>query len=667
MCDVTWVEVRAGRDYLEPHTKRNVVDAVTELVWNGLDAEADLVDVDVHTGVMGSGADEMRYVTSVTVSDNGHGMTHDRALEAFSSLGDSWKKFLHKRTVNGKRALHGSNGRGRFAVYSIGHSARWETVAQDESGRRYRVVIRGDRARINGCDVDAPEQTKEPNGTHVIVTVSQGESPPALLADDLASRLTSRLAPHLMANRDIVVRLNGQRLDPHALVDGEPKSVELENIPADELAEREIPTLHIYDWTEDVRQKSTIMLCDEHGNGLIEVDRAVGNAAVGSTGYLNWSGFGTSGQELALAPMRYPDLISAAVSEFDKHVQARLKSVRTTIVQRLKREGAYPYGDSPSTDPIKQVEQEMFDLVVVAARGALSKGTKQSRTMSAKLMQLALQERPDSLDTILAEVFDMPDDGREQFADMLRYSTLGKIVGASAEVTRRLDLISTLRHVIYGAGVAEHMREVDQLHPLVRDNAWLFGEEWALSSSEKSLTTVLRSVVGKDKILDTELGPKGTVLRSDGKTGRVDLLLQRTVSSPGHRDRLIVELKRPSKKLGREELNQVNDYAAALSKHDGTGKAHWTFWLVGAHISEKIEDELDQSDRTPGHYKKQRNYDIWVVTWGDLLTNAEQRLAFFRDQLQYDVSQEEAVQRVHDRHAELLPPQLVAPDSAAAS
>jgi hypothetical protein len=39
------------------------------------------------------------------------------------------------------------------------------------------------------------------------------------------------------------------------------------------------------------------------------------------------------------------------------------------------------------------------------------------------------------------------------------------------------------------------MREVDQLHPLVRDNVWLFGESWRLSASEAGPTNVLRATI----------------------------------------------------------------------------------------------------------------------------------------------------------------------------
>jgi hypothetical protein len=129
----------------------------------------------------------------------------------------------------------------------------------------------------------------------------------------------------------------------------------------------------------------------------------------------------------------------------------------------------------------------MFDLVAVTARSTFSIGNQRHRAMSARLLKLALEERPEDLDKILANALSLSAADQEQLADMLSHSSLGKIVGAASEVTRRLDLIATLRDVIYSLGVSDHMREVDQLHPLVKDNGWLFGEDWRLSRSEASL------------------------------------------------------------------------------------------------------------------------------------------------------------------------------------
>ena len=117
---MAWVPIHAGQDHLQQFGHRSVIDSLAELIWNGLDAEADMVSVETDVQSMIDGSREMSYVTRVTVTDNGHGMSEENAREAFASLGDSWKRGLNGRTVNGKRAIHGSQGRGRFFAYSLG-------------------------------------------------------------------------------------------------------------------------------------------------------------------------------------------------------------------------------------------------------------------------------------------------------------------------------------------------------------------------------------------------------------------------------------------------------------------------------------------------------------------------------------------------------------------
>ena len=650
---MVWQPVRAGRDHLGQFSNQGAVDALTELVWNSLDAEADEVDVVVETQTMGP--ENLRYVTRLVVSDNGHGMSHEQALSAFASLGDSWKKTLKGRTVNGKRALHGRQGRGRFYVYSLGGRARWSSVTEAGDDRS-RVEIVGEQSKIDGFTVDDPVRTDEPVGTRVVVFVEQGRSLTQLLREDLRFQLAARLAAHLLANEDIVVRVNGEVLDARSLIEGEP-----EDVVVDETSDaQQPPTLTIVDWTEEMRRAPGLVLCNENGMALLVLDKPASSAAVKSTGYLKWSGFGQNA-DLTLATMQYPDLIAEATRLFEQHVKARLGAVTATVVSRLIDEGIYPYATVEIDDPIKRTERDMFDLVAVTARSTLSAGNRQQREMSARLLKLALEERPEGLDKILSDTLDLTAEDRDQLADMLRYSSLGRIVGAATEVTRRLDLLSTLRHHIYGAGTADKMREVDQLHPLIRDNTWIFGEDWHLSRSEASLTKVLRDNLHDEALLEAQLAESGgEVRRSDGRTGRLDLVLQRTIRAPGQTARLVVELKRPRCRLGERELSQIRSYARALSQHFGMGPSKWTFLLVGSTIDENaIGDQINQSGRARGLLVQNENYEVWVATWGELIDRAERRLDFYRVQLQYDISQESAVDRVRSRHSALLPPELV--------
>jgi hypothetical protein len=39
-----WLPIHAGQDHLQQYARRRPIDALVELIWNGLDAEADLVE-----------------------------------------------------------------------------------------------------------------------------------------------------------------------------------------------------------------------------------------------------------------------------------------------------------------------------------------------------------------------------------------------------------------------------------------------------------------------------------------------------------------------------------------------------------------------------------------------------------------------------------------------
>lgn len=651
---VEWLAVSAGEDHLLRYARRPAVDALTELIWNGLDADADRVDVTVQLESLGGDDPRMFQVSGIEVVDNGHGITPSIARRAFPSLGDSWKKTLNGRTVGKKRILHGRQGLGRFIAYSLGHRLRWESVSQSDRGGFQRLDIEGTTAHINGYSIGDPALADGPAGTRVRVDVEQERHLTPLMDEDLPIALAARLAAHLLANPDIQVWVDGNAIDTAPLVDRDPIDIPLDGLDPDVIGSYGTPVLTVVEWTPEMRQPLGLVLCNEGGASLQVVMPKPAPGPLKATGYLRWAGFEQS--DLVLPDMEFPEILDEARARLGEYVQGRTAELTATIVTELKNEGSYPYPDESAGSPLEQLERDMFDVIVVTARKALGQ-TKAQRSMSSRLLQLALQERPAELDQILEAALGLDAEQRQELADMLRYSNLGSIVGAAAEVSRRTELLLSLRHLLYDAEEAKRLREVDQLHPLIRDNTWIFGEEWRLAASEVGLTTVLKEVLKDDDIaLEAELIDRETGHRElpEKLRGRVDLLLERTIQESAGPVRLVVELKRPSKVIGEAELTQVRRYASRLSGHPGGGDARWVFWLVGSVTSSDIEAELNQDGRVHGHVSKTAKYDIHVTTWGDLINLAERRLDFYLQQLGYDITQEEAVKRVRTRHAALL-------------
>src|SRR5262245_3900980 len=87
-------EVHAQEDFVEKLAAARPAQALSELAWNGLDAEATLVTVEVDRGALG--------IKSIRVRDNGHGIPPEEAESLFSHLGGSWKR-NRKKSKHDKR------------------------------------------------------------------------------------------------------------------------------------------------------------------------------------------------------------------------------------------------------------------------------------------------------------------------------------------------------------------------------------------------------------------------------------------------------------------------------------------------------------------------------------------------------------------------------------
>ena len=111
MSDAKVYSIEVQGDFLTKQTYAKPAQALAELIWNSLDADATLVEVKEDT----YGVGEQRII----VADNGTGFSHLDAPGLFSHLGGSWKHQTGE-TKDKHRFLHGSEGKGRLKAYLLG-------------------------------------------------------------------------------------------------------------------------------------------------------------------------------------------------------------------------------------------------------------------------------------------------------------------------------------------------------------------------------------------------------------------------------------------------------------------------------------------------------------------------------------------------------------------
>lgn len=126
------------------------------------------------------------------------------------------------------------------------------------------------------------------------------------------------------------------------------------------------------------------------------------------------------------------------------------------------------------------------------------------------------------------------------------------------------------------------------------------------------------------------------VKREGGKGGRLDLMLARTVPQPraDEWEHLVVELKRPSKKVDGTVVSQIKSYAIAVAQNERfrDTKTKWIFWVLSNEMTDEARRDARQRGRPEGvvYDDSELNIKVWAKTWGQLLQDCKGRLNFLR-------------------------------------
>ncbi|GAA5130164.1 ATP-binding protein [Pseudonocardia adelaidensis] len=623
---------------------RDPVKAVAELVWNGLDAEADTVSVHLTYNDLGG-------VDSVSVVDNGHGMNSQECTLHFSGLGGSWKSTALV-SPNLRRPLHGRAGQGRLRAFALGNAVSWTTVAEAVTGGRERTRITGKASTPANFAVEDPAPTEEETGT-VFESHDPAQYVNRLAHESTPGKLAAVFALYLLSNPTVAIHFNGERLDPSAAwLD----STELTfDVPGN--SHHPIATLRIIEWRAEVQRNMS--LCDSMGVELGQLPPGIQAAGHHFTAYVSWDGFVQHRDAIALADFdEDPELKSVIESARDllrHHFRDRDTIRRRRQIEEWKSQNVYPYETAPDS-PAAAAERGLFDEVATSVARQLPK-SKIGQKATLRLLREVVARDPEDVMEVVDELFKLNRTDQEDLNRLLKETSLSSVVKATTQVTGRLKFLAALRTLIFEPDIRKVVKERSELHKILERETWVFGEQYAPMVSDQSLDAVLRrhlEALGHS-VDSATLEP---VRREDGSVGIVDLLLGRASRGSQGREHLIVELKAPRVKIGQKEVGQIKEYAEAVvsdPQFDERGVS-WDFWVVSTELSSVVRQDAESPKTPPGCVSEWENgVRIWARTWSEIIDECESRLHYYRDCLNFDAAAEESLDHLRRFHGDNLP------------
>jgi len=202
------ISVKTKSDYLEKIQKVNPRQALEELIWNGLDADADEIHITFEL-------DELGGVRGLRVRDNGSGIVYDDLDTAFGNLGGSWKRDSKTSGKKG-RLLHGAAGRGRFRAFRLGQTIEWRSRYLGELFVE-EFTVWGDGPSLENMYATLTEPCADSTGVEVFVSdITTNLS--SLIGDRARDLLAQQFSPYLVNYPEVSIWYDGVLLDPASAI-----------------------------------------------------------------------------------------------------------------------------------------------------------------------------------------------------------------------------------------------------------------------------------------------------------------------------------------------------------------------------------------------------------------------------------------------------------------
>lgn len=641
------VEVKP--DFVDKQTRARPVPALAELIWNSLDADATRVFVEFEYGDLAGG------MSKITIRDNGVGFPRDKASGLFTSLGGSWKRLT--RVTGDGRQIHGQEGKGRYKAFALGRSVTWHVVHRDgQHAANFDVSLFADNLTDVAITPELP--TSDERGVTVVIR-DLHHNFQTLDSDEGMQDLAETFALYLANYPNVQIEVSGRRVDPASAMIGAPVTKDLP--PIGSAGGVTSPSsVQIIEWKS--ASKRTLYLCSADGFPLDTAETRFHIQGFAFSAYLR-SSYIENLQKAGLLGLAEldPELeiaVDSAREAIKAHFRERAAEDARSVVDEWKEEKVYPF-EGEAKGPVEVAERQVFEIVAAQVQRLapeIGGGSKKGKALHLRMLRNALERGPEELQLILREVLDLPVVKQRELASLLQETSLSSIISAAKTVGDRLKFLTALETIVYDPEKKGTLKERTQLHKILAQETWLFGEEYHLWVSDLGLRKVLerhKQHLDPDLVIDTPVKVHGQ------RTAIVDLMFsaQATRHLADEVENLVVELKAPKVNIGWKEVGQIRTYASAVRKDDRFNrvkKVRWHFIIISNDYDESTDDLIRSVDPEKRLILRDGNYTIQVMTWGEVIQENRARLLFFQQRLEHSASEGEALRYLHEKHAALL-------------
>lgn len=400
------LEIKVEKDHIESLTKASGVTALSELIWNSLDADATNIEIDYKTNNLS--------VTQIQIKDDGHGMDFQTAETAFESLGGSNKK--NRTRSPGDRVLHGKEGKGRLKAFALGHLITFKsTVISNGTGKYFEIKLdRNEIKKPTISDLKTLKKGEGKNGVEVLINNVDDKNANTVFRDNGIKDLEEKFAVYYMSYPVFRIAINGNDLDFTSCIKNQyEEDITFEIEQSDGEIEKIPFKFKVIEWTRQCDKK--LYYCSEKGISFLEDQLGVRTGNYQITVHILSDFIEQLHRKSDLVAGNLNDIIRDATNLAKdiarKYIRNRKHEEAKNFIAELKREGIYPFPNTAPKDKVEEAERQVFDIVALQLNehmAGFSEQDKKGKHLTLTLIKEVMQNDTNGLQKILEEVINLP-------------------------------------------------------------------------------------------------------------------------------------------------------------------------------------------------------------------------------------------------------------------
>lgn len=618
--------------------------AISELIWNGFDAKAAKVNIVFEPN-------EIDTIEKIIVSDNGEGIDLENLSSTFGSFLDSLKRNSYQRSSYNR----GKKGKGRFSFSTFAAKATWHTVYRHkEKLFEYDIII--NKARKDEYDDTNKKVSKAlGTGTDVILQDLFNVTVYSFSSEEFKNFLSKEFGWFLFLNKDsgYSLEINGEPILYDQFI---PDSDKKELIIIDENKKEHKFLVTYLRWSDSIGDKyfyyflnsekrEVLKKLTTYNNNAIEFHHSV---FIESAFFDSFdSNVDDNESNNLFSPLENNKTFKVLMADLNELLFRKQKdfirgNAAEELVSRLETKGVFPKFSNNKYDLERKRDLITVVKELYCVQPKVFKGLKseQEKTFLGFLNLLLDTDERENILIIIEGIVNLSVQERSELVNVLKKSSFSKILYTIKLIENRFKTVELLGKLVFD--LKKFTTERNHIQVAIEESYWLFGEQYHLASADDHFQHLLSQYL---YIIDEEKEPE-KLTDYDWKR-RPDIFMCRKNNIPDSRDseyhieeNIMVELKRPSVTIGKEQFRQIDDYLDFIMKQDqfNSQTRKWKFYVISnkvdSYIDKQYEAFKDKGKKFLVH--QSGKYEIFALTWDDLFRTFEIKHRYLLEKLQFD-------------------------------